>query len=235
MGLLKGLTDHTQPGSFTHRIRLRRFRLFRNLMAKVPRPWRMLDVGGEARFWSQMAFLPPSGCEIVLLNLDVTGESLPPRMTAVSADARDMSQFATGEFDVAFSNSVIEHVGGRADQQRMAREIMRVARRYFVQTPCFEFPFEPHFLLPGIHWLPEDLRIRVVQRLRPGWYGSGVRTRADAEDVVRSIQLLRRAEVLQIFPGARLAVERLALLPKSSIAFGGWEDWAAPSPTPRPT
>jgi hypothetical protein len=29
-----------------------------------------------------------------------------------------------------------------------------VADRYFVQAPNWWFPVDPHYLVPGIHWLP---------------------------------------------------------------------------------
>lgn len=57
-----------------------------------------------------------------------------------------MKQFQDNEFDAVFSNSVIEHVGDYEAQRQMANEIMRVGKRYFVQTPNFYFPIEPHIL-----------------------------------------------------------------------------------------
>ena len=38
-----------------------------------------------------------------------------PGVTAVQADGRDLP-FADGAFDLGFSNAVVEHVGGRAEQ-----------------------------------------------------------------------------------------------------------------------
>ena len=73
--------------------------------------------------------------------------------------------FADGEFDIVFSNAVIEHVGGREQQRRFVEESLRVARRAFVTTPNRWFPVEVHTRLPLVHWLPGPGR---APRLRPG-------------------------------------------------------------------
>jgi SAM-dependent methyltransferase len=77
-----------------------------------------------------------------------------PRVHVVRADGRELP-FADGEFDLGFSNAVVEHVaGGRAGQRRFVAELCRVARRVFVSTPNRWFPLDPHTLLPFVHWLP---------------------------------------------------------------------------------
>ena len=77
-----------------------------------------------------------------------------PRVRAVRADGRELP-FAKDEFDIAFSNAVVEHVGGGRDgQRRFVAELARVARRVFLTTPNRWFPLDPHTLLPFAHWLP---------------------------------------------------------------------------------
>jgi hypothetical protein len=92
-------------------------------------------------------------------------KAFPPIRTVV-ADGRDLP-FADEEFDVAFSNAVVEHVGGRADQERFCHELARVAKRVFVTTPNRLFPVDPHTLLPFLHWLPDDRRPRRLDGVRP--------------------------------------------------------------------
>jgi hypothetical protein len=89
-----------------------------------------------------------------------------PQIPHVVADGRELP-FADGEFDVAFSNAVVEHVGGREDQERFARELCRVSKRVFVTTPNRLFPVDPHTLLPFLHWLPDGLRPRRLDGIRP--------------------------------------------------------------------
>jgi hypothetical protein len=89
-----------------------------------------------------------------------------PQIRTIVADGRELP-FAAGEFDVAFSNAVVEHVGGREDQERFCHELCRVARRVFVTTPNRLFPVDPHTLLPFAHWLPEGRRPRSLDGVRP--------------------------------------------------------------------
>jgi SAM-dependent methyltransferase len=85
-----------------------------------------------------------------------------PNVTAVQADGRELP-FADGAFDLGFSNAVVEHVGGRAEQRRFVHELCRVAQRVFVTTPNRYFPLEVHSLVPFAHWLPRSARDRVLR------------------------------------------------------------------------
>src|SRR4051794_8239777 len=85
-----------------------------------------------------------------------------PQVRAVRADGRDLP-FANAEFDLGFSNAVVEHVaGGRDGQRQFVHELCRVARRVFVTTPNRRFPLEVHTLLPFVHWLPKGPRERLL-------------------------------------------------------------------------
>jgi Methyltransferase domain len=89
-----------------------------------------------------------------------------PKIRTVVADGRELP-FADGEFDVAFSNAVVEHVGERDEQERFCHELARVAKCVFVTTPNRLFPVDPHTLLPFVHWLPEGRRPRRLDGVRP--------------------------------------------------------------------
>ncbi len=85
-----------------------------------------------------------------------------PRVRVVRADGRDLP-FTDGEFDVGFSNAVVEHVaGGREGQRRFVHELCRVSHSVFLTTPNRWFPLEVHTLLPFVHWLPAGARRRVI-------------------------------------------------------------------------
>ena len=67
------------------------------------------------------------------------------------------------EFDIVFSNSVIEHVGDFWKQKLFSSEIQRVGKRYFVQTPSFWFPYEPHTLIPFYQFFPVNIKMLLRQ------------------------------------------------------------------------
>ena len=136
-------------------------------------------------------------------------------VTTRVADATALP-FADGEFDVVFSNSVIEHVP-RDRQAAFAAEVRRVGERYFVQTPNRYFPIEPHYQLPFFQFVPERARRALTDRVEIGWMARG----GWAE-----INLLDRQELQALFPDALVASERLAGLTKSLMAIRGPEPLA---------
>lgn len=200
-------------------MRKKRLRLFQSLIEQLPKPARILDVGGTQQLWEYMELCDNSAVHIVLLNLKEEPTTC-TNIRSVIADARDMSQFSDREFDAVFSNSVIEHVGDYDDQRRMANEVMRLSKRYFVQTPNYYFPLEPHFLLPFFQFLPMQMRAWLALHANPGWYK--VSSRQEALELVRSIQLLRKQELLDLFPNATLFEEKFLGLTKSFIVYSGW-------------
>jgi SAM-dependent methyltransferase len=136
--------------------------------------------------------------------LEITGVDLQERPEYpgpfVRADAADGLPFADGEFDLVYCSSVIEHVPP-ARRRAFAAEVRRVGRGWFVQTPAFSFPLEPHSLLPAAHWLPVGPRRRY-------W-------RLGAAGGWEEISLLRRGELEELF-GAAMA-ERFAGIAKSWV------------------
>jgi hypothetical protein len=219
--LIRTLADNSDAASLANRMRRARFAFFLLLLQKLDSHATILDVGGTQDFWDRMTGSLPSGCRVTLLNTAQQRATSPDFVSAVG-DARSMPQYPDRSFDVAFSNSVIEHVGDYEQQQRMAREMMRVGKRYFVQTPNKRFPLEPHFLVPWFQYLPSELRARLVNRFDIGWYRR-IPDLDAARAEVDSIQLLTRRRFEALFPGARLYTERFAGLQKSFIAYGGWD------------
>jgi SAM-dependent methyltransferase len=138
--------------------------------------------------------------------LDITGVDVAARPDYpgpfVLADVLDGLPFADGAFDLAYCSSVVEHVAP-SDRDAFAREVRRVARGWYVQTPAFSFPVEPHALLPFAHWLPARIR-------RPYWR---LGVAGDWEDIA----LLRRRELTALF-GEPVA-ERVGPLVKSWVAI----------------
>ena len=154
----------------------------------------------------------PVGLRAFAPELDVTGVDRLPKPEYpgrfVQADVTSHLPFADGEFDLAYSSSLIEHLSP-PDREAFAAEVRRVARGWFVQTPAHSFPIEPHALLPFAHWLPGRVR-RVYWRL-------GVA--GDWEDVA----LLRRREMAELF-GEPVLAERMLGMAKSWISVRPVDD-----------
>jgi SAM-dependent methyltransferase len=180
------------------RARQGRHDLYRTVM--VPRADEtILDVGcGTAGL---AGFEPDAD----ITGLDAAERPDYPGRRFVRGDARALP-FEDGSFDLAYSNSLVEHLHPR-DRERFATELRRVARRYWVQTPNRWFPVEPHVLLPGFQFLPQRARRRLWRLgMRQGGY--------------EEIELLSAAELQGLFPDAVILRERFAGLTKSLIAAG---------------
>jgi SAM-dependent methyltransferase len=80
--------------------------------------------------------------------------------------------FGDRQFDILFSNAVIEHAGSRAQQRFFVNECLRVAGRFFITTPNRWFPIEMHTALPLLHYLPARLHRRMLVRLGLRYWAS---------------------------------------------------------------
>ncbi len=178
----------------------------------------VLDVGGNPRIWAAipMAARP----RITYLNLPRAAEPDDDRARLVFGDGCRLP-FPDACFDLAFSNSVIEHVGDAQAQARFASEVRRVGRKYWVQTPNRRFPVEQHLLTPFVHWLPRGWQRALVPRVTV-W---GLLTEAGAaekrfyfEHFLNDIRLLTASELAALFPESRLIRERVCGWTKSLIA-----------------
>src|SRR5579884_4212345 len=152
------------------RSRERKLRLFLELLRPGPETT-VVDVGvtdapfgdgSSDNFFEAMYPWPERVTGVGQTELDRFAAAF-PRVRAVRADGRNLP-FGDAEFDVGFSNAVVEHVaGGRDGQRRFVHELCRVSRRVFVTTPNRWFPLEVHTLLPFVHWLPARPRTRILR------------------------------------------------------------------------
>lgn len=204
-----------------NRFRRARFQHFVKLIESFPStdsPLRILDVGGTESYWFDKLPMISRSAVISLLNIRDTGASL-PNFIALKGDARSMRQFANNSFDIVHSNSVIEHVGMWKDMADMASEIRRIAKCYFVQTPYYWFPIEPHSRAPFLHWLPESWRFRVVMARQLGHAWVKAETVDQAMRMIQSASILDRRMFTALFPDADIIPEKFCGLTKSLMAI----------------
>lgn len=191
---------------------LRHFRKLRNerfvsAMNLTPETT-VLDVGGTSQFWSSMPIKP----QVTVLNIREYESGGIPQIigSACSIPCADRS------FDIVFSNSMIEHLGTWENQQQAAREMLRVGKRLWIQTPYRWFPIEPHLLTPFIHWLPHKYQ-RCMLRFTV-WALITKPTAEYCDGFWREVRLLTIPSMKQLFPDCKIVYERFGFLIKSLIA-----------------
>ena len=157
----------------------------------------ILDVGGTPLVWSYIEAEP----KITIGNIGVEDRD-EGRFSFKNVDGTNLP-FNDATFDIAFSNSVIEHVGDWDKQVQLANEIRRVAKYYFVQTPNRWFFVEPHFFAPLIHFLPRP----VYRKLLPFfslWYWIKRPTPQEVDVYFGNTKLLDESQMRELFPDALL-------------------------------
>lgn len=134
--------------------------------------------------------------------------------------------FPDGYFDIVYCSSVIEHVtlpknevwstkSGKEFRERslthqraFAREIQRVGRQFFVQTPYRWFVIESHSWLPFVGWLPRRLIVPILKFSRKFW------PKWTAPDW----HLLNKRQLASMFEGAEIRDEKWLGMTKSIMA-----------------
>jgi len=197
---------------------MRRWDVFRDVFPTIAN-LRVLDLGGTVDAW-RLAPVRPR--HVTVLNLVEPGETDQEWITPLTGDAcaaREalVSAGVEPRFDLVFSNSLIEHVGGHARRNDLAAEIRRLAPHHWVQTPYRYFPVEPHWLFPGMQFLPTKARVAIARRwplvhTRPESY-------EQARESVLWTELVGITEMRSYFPGSAIVRERALGFPKSLIAI----------------
>ncbi|MGH3365584.1 MAG: class I SAM-dependent methyltransferase [Nocardioidaceae bacterium] len=174
---------------------------------------RVLDLGGTPQAW---AAAPRQPERVVTVNVDPQSRST-DNVECILGDACELPTALRGErFDLVFSNSLLEHVGGHAKRQQLADTVQAMGDRHWVQTPYRYFPVEPHWVFPGFQFLPLRIRMVVSQRWKFG------HTKSDGElealDHVSWVELVGITEMRGYFPDSEIWFERYAGLVKSLVA-----------------
>ena len=209
------VADHASPTSLAARLRGRRWDLFLRRFPDVA-GMRVLDLGGTAGAWAAARVRPR---HVTLLNMEEQVPADEEWITQVTGDACDPPpEVMDQRFDLVYSNSTIEHLGGHARRVAFARVVHAAADHHWVQTPNRYFPIEPHWLFPGFQFLPVPARAFVSRNWPLGWYSRPGAEEATVVEGVLEIELLGAAEMRQYFPESEIVPERLLGLTKSLIA-----------------
>ena len=221
MKLIESLQRPDDPNSLANRFRRNRARRIRRLIETISAEkghCRIVDLGGMPEYWGLFDhdFLVAAKVTVTLVNtfpLAVEDDLF----ATVEADACALDRMPDRSFDLVHSNSVVEHVGDWARMEAFARETRRLAPRYYVQTPYFWFPIEPHFSSLFFHWRSEQWRARALMRQARGFAERASDMGAAMRDI-QSARLLDKTQFGFLFPDAQHFDEQAAGLTKSLIA-----------------
>jgi hypothetical protein len=210
--LKKIFSASSEKDSIGNSFRIKRFRFLAEKLDKFPKPIHILDIGGTVKYWELRGLHNNDDFQITLVNL-ISQDSPYSNIRITEGDATDLSIYADQSFDLAFSNSVIEHLTDWDKQESMAREVMRVGKYYFVQTPNRFFPLEPHFLFPFFQFLPYRLQYFILTRTK---LSRGKRWKPErASTYIREIRLLSLSEMKKLFKGSKVYLEKAGGMVKS--------------------
>jgi hypothetical protein len=172
---------------------------------------RIIDVGGRKSNWTLVDKQP----DITITNIEFNSYE-DGRFHYVHTDGGKLP-YADQSFDLCYSNSVIEHVGGENARKLFAEEIRRIAPRYYVQTPYKWFFTDPHTVGPFVHWLPKAWQRKLI-RWCSFWGLVDRPSQAKIDALLEEIDLLSEREFAALFPDATILKERFLGMTKSLIA-----------------
>jgi hypothetical protein len=92
--IIRRPADSEDPNSLPNKFGTQRFRLFEALIAPLPRPLRILDVGGTNVFWEQRDWAGRADIQLVTLNLTAE-EQRHENIQSLAGDARIWSNLTT--------------------------------------------------------------------------------------------------------------------------------------------
>ncbi len=214
---------YSNPSSLRFKFRQRRFRKIASLIDQVIQVkgcCNILDIGGTEVYWrvgSDYLAKSTGKITVFLLNLESVEITNATLFNTKIGDACSLAEFADNSFDLVHSNSVIEHVGSWDRMKKMASEVRRLAPRYYIQTPNFWFPFEPHYSSVGYQWFPQNIQAKRLMTRRRGF----MYQQPDidkAMDVVQHVVLLDKRQFSYLFPDGKMEHEKVFGFTKSLIA-----------------
>lgn len=175
----------------------------------------ILDVGGGAFNWD----LIQAKSKITLLNLYKPKEMLSTHgnYDFVAGDGTALT-YANNHFDIAYSNSVIEHLHSWEKQKLFASELCRVGKKVWIQTPAKSFFIEPHFITPFIHYFPKSWQRHMLRNLTVwGWITRPKQEQIDS--LLEEIRLLTYKEMKELFPDCVIEKEKFLFFTKCYVAI----------------
>jgi len=215
--LKKYINDYHSKSSLGYKFRLKRSIHIRKIIENIffnNGEVKILDVGGNEIFWNTIGldFLDKNKVQIHLVNLmEIQVENKNFFVSSIGNGTQ--LNFKDNQFDIVFSNSVIEHVGSYENMIKFSKEHMRVGKYYYCQTPNFWFPLEPHFIFLFFHFLPDPIKIRLVNNFNLGHFEKT--KNKESLKVIESCKLIDAHMLKMLFKEGKILSEYFLFLKKS--------------------
>lgn len=221
--ILTRLVDYENPRSLGFRFRAARRRAVSDLIDRIASEKasvRVVDLGGRESYWRIFPddYLASRRVTVTIVNPEPQAPPSSRGFALHQGDACALAEFDTNSFDLVHSNSTIEHVGLWDRVERFAATARRLAPRYYVQTPYFWFPVEPHAIAPFYHWLPTGWRAKLNLAMPLGNYPKAGNM-GEAMRAVQDAMMLDRSQMKYLFPDATIRFEWFGPFPKSVMAI----------------
>lgn len=205
------LTDTSDPRSLASRARRRRWERLYETFPDLGE-MNVIDLGGVGARWRQAPIRP---ARLTLVN--VADQPADDATEVFVADACSLpEELLLRRFDLVYSNSVLDQVGGHYRRMQFAAATRALSDRHWIQTAYRYFPMDAYTLFPGQQLLPLRARAAISRR-----WPLGYRHAADErESVLRSLEIdeLSRTALKAYFPDAEIVTERVFGIVKSLIA-----------------
>jgi len=202
--------------------RTRKLELFNKLMNPT-KEMKILDIGAEINPTNEniIQFIDSYSWNNNVSAINLSSEHISlikqyyPEVDARVGDACALP-WEDKHFDIVYSNAVIEHLGSFEKQKKMAAEVMRVGKSWFITTPNRWYPFEFHMRLPFVTWLPRNGYIRFGQLISYNHverkYMTGIKR--------DGLRLITAKELKHCFPSSRIIKQRVTFMAETLICVG---------------
>lgn len=212
--------------------RSRRARAFFDRIQRLPgKQLSIVDLGGTAAFWPDWRVNEGHQLRITLVNdhhIDKSNIGYDNSIPFISEIVRDATELQLGDlsqFDLIFSNSMLEHIPDPAKRKKLCAMIEESKKPYFIQVPNKYALIDPHFphpMVPFFARYPRELQAWLLSRHA---LGSGGRSTSyvDALNRLKSYNPLGPSDLQALFPSGTLLIEKTFGLPLSLIVVRGLE------------
>jgi hypothetical protein len=208
------LTHADQPASLAARARKRRWLRFQHEFPDIAE-MNVIDLGGVVEEWLRAPTQPASLTVVNLFDQPAPND----KTRIVVADACALpSALSRERFDLVFSNSVIDQVGGHYRRLQFAEAVQGLADRHWIQTAYRYFPLDAYTLFPMQQQLPLRVRAAISRHWPIGYRHADEESEAVLLNL--GIEALSRTALRAYFPDSKVVAERWAGMTKSLIAIG---------------